>query len=488
MSNPDASLLRSVLGLFLAAALIALTAGCAPVRPRPMLDSMAERVGLSGPESDKASTPLSSGPAAEWSPWSFDPLLVTLLKASRQHSPDLQAARARLDAARAVAGFAARGLAPAGGINAQLSESQLSVTEADPYDQGSPRPPRRQILQAGLAVRWELDLFGRVGTAEAVAARGVDAEAAALAGAEALLEAEIVRLYALQRERQWARRSLAAALSVSQQRKRDTAERLAGGLAEPPELWQIEAEHAALRAEHAAAEAELQAARAQLLAAVGLSPLLDHPLRDRLEDSAEPSALPEIRDYALPPDFLDRRPDVRVAEARLRAAMGETVLAERAFWPSLTLLGSLASVALPGQFGEAATRSLGIGPALEWNWLSFGRNRLREAAAQAGEQALAAEFESTVLRAVADADSAARSWYAARRAWEEALSAAGLAEQVQLRIQKRVDAGLDARVLGLSAALELRAAERRAVQAWAEALAAYASLQLALGVDAAADD
>jgi multidrug efflux system outer membrane protein len=453
-----------------------------------MLDSAAERVGLVGPESDKASTPVSSQAAVERSPWSFDPLLVALLQASRQNSPDLQAARARLDAARAVAGFAARGLAPAGGVSAQLSESQLSVTEADPYDQGSPRPPRRQILQAGLAVRWELDLFGRVGTAQAIAARGVDAEAAALAGAEALLDAEIVRLYALRRERQWARRSLAEALRLSEQRKRDTAERLAGGLAEPPELWQIEAEHAALRAEQAAAEAELQAARAQLLAAVGLSPLLDHPLRERLEASAEPGALPDLQDYALPPDFLDRRPDVRMAEARLRAAMGETVFAERASWPSLTLLGSLASVALPGQFGEAATRSLGIGPALEWNWLSFGRNRLREAAAQAGEQALAAEFEATVLRAVADADGAARAWYAARSGWEEAVDAARLAEQAHLRMQKRVDAGLDARVLGLGAALELRAAERRAVQAWAEALAAYAALKLALGVDTAADD
>jgi outer membrane protein TolC len=184
----------------------------------------------------------------------------------------------------------------------------------------------------------------------------------------------------------------------------------------------------------------------------------------------------------LPDDFLSRRPDVLVAEAQLRAAIGETALAERASWPSLRLLGSLASIALPGEFGEAATRSLGVGPVIEWNWLSFGRNQLQEAAARAGEQAIAAEFEGTVLRAVSDADSAIRNWEAARAAWVEATEAAKAAQRVSERSTTRSELGLEPRVSAINGELDKLAADRGVVEAQAQALAAYAALRLAFGV------
>lgn len=482
MSVLNSTTMRSLLSAAIGLAILSTTVGCASVVAPTKRQDAAIEAGLAS-ASTTASEASSEAPTpSPVAPWPTDPVLEMLLDEARRGSPDLAAARARLDAARATVGVAARGMAPQGGITARAVESQLSVVEADPYNQGAPRPPRRRILEAGFAVSWELDLFGRIGTAKAIALRGLDAQAATAAGTEALVEAEIVRLYALYRERQSALASLDRALALSTQRVQDVEQRVDGGLAEPPELWQVEGADHGLRAERMAADARLRAARNQLLAAVGVSPAAAHPVADALAHPANLPELPQAGDYRLPTDFLSRRPDVLVAEAQLRAAIGETALAERASWPSLRLLGSLASVALPGQFGEAATRSLGVGPVVEWNWLSFGRNQLQETAARAGEQAAAAEFEGAVLRAVSDADSAIRSWEAARAAWVEATAAAKTSQRASERSATRAGVGLEPRASAITAALDQLAADRGVVEAQAEALAAYAALRLALGV------
>jgi outer membrane protein TolC len=482
MSVLNYSTVRSLLSAAIGLAIISTTVGCASVvAPTKRQDASIE-AGLSpaaaavdGPSSEAAL----SGAVA---PWPTDPALDMLLNEARRGSLDLAAARARLESARATVDVAARGMTPQGGATARAVESQLSVVEADPYNQGAPRPPRRRIFEAGFAISWELDLFGRIGTAKAIALRGLDSQTATMAGTEALVEAEIVRLYALYRERQSALTSLDRALVLSAQRTQDVKQRVDGGLSEPPELWQVEAAYHALRAERATADAGMRSARNQLLSAVGVSPAAAHPVSDALAQPAALPALPRAGDYRLPDDFLSRRPDVLVAEAQLRAAIGETALAERASWPSLRLLGSLASIALPGEFGEAATRSLGVGPVIEWNWLSFGRNQLQEAAARAGEQAIAAEFEGTVLRAVSDADSAIRNWEAARAAWVEATEAAKAAQRVSERSTTRSELGLEPRVSAINGELDKLAADRGVVEAQAQALAAYAALRLAFGV------
>lgn len=488
MPTPTSPLLRSALPIALGIAAMATLAGCASVTAPPMRDAAAVRVGLAP---DPAVAPVERYEAPQsadaWAPWPSDPVLSQLLTEARSNSPGLQAARARLDAARAQAGLTGLNAAPSGTLSARATETRLSTVEADPYDQGAPRPPRRSILQAGLAIGWELDLFGRVGTAKAIAERGVDAEAAALAGAEALLEAELVRLYALYRERASALDSLDQAMRASEQRRRDLAARIEAGLAEAPQGAEAEIEHRALQAAHAVAEAEHRDTRNRLLAAAGISPLLDHPVRRLLESPGAVPTPPAAGGYRLPADFLERRPDVLAADARLRAAIGETVLAERADWPSLTLLGTLASVASGGGLGNASSLSSVIGPSIEWHWFDFGRNRLREAAARAGEQASAADFEATVLRAVAEADSAIRAWEASRQAWEDTVAAAAAADRILQRAQVRADTGLEPRIVATTARLAALDAHRQAERAKAESLAAYATLRLALGVDAPAN-
>lgn len=484
MSMRPLSCARAVRAFVLAAAAIAVLVGCASVRPPTMRDTAAVRVGLAPQTSADSDRPAQAGTQADATvPWPDDPVLSQLLLQARRASPDLRAAQARLDAARAEAGLVAREAMPQGNLSAQATETRLSLVEADPYDQGAPRPPRRGLLRAGFAIRWELDLFGRVGTAQAIAERGVDAEAAALAGATLLLEAEIVRLYAAYRERESVLASLDGAIRISEQRKRDLSARVDAGLAESTELWQAETAHDGWQAERAAADAARTALRNRLLSAIGVSPLLDHPIRRLLEAPAGIPGPPAFDAYRLPADFLARRPDVLAAEARLRAAIGETVLAERADWPSLSLLGTLVSLSSAGSFGDAASIGSMFGPALEWDWMGFGRHQLREAAARARQDAAAAEFEAQVLGAVADADSAVRTWATSRAAWDEAVSASTMADRAWRRARSRAEAGLEPRASAATAQLLALEAERRVSGAQAEALAAYAALHLALGVD-----
>jgi outer membrane protein TolC len=484
MSTRHLSFVRAMRAFVFVGAAIAVLAGCASVRPPTMRDAAAVRVGLVAETSADAIAPTQIPTQRDIAaPWPHDPVLSQLLAQARRASPDLRAAQARLDAARAEAGLAAREAMPQGTLSAQATETRLSLVEADPYGLGAPRPPRRSLLWAGFAIRWELDLFGRVGTAQAIAERGVDAEAAALAGATVMLEAEVVRLYAAYRERESALASLDDAIRISEQRRRDLSARVAAGLAESTELWQAEAARDGWQAERAAADAARLALRNRLLSAIGVSPLLDHPMRRLLEAPAGIPAPPAFDAYRLPADFLARRPDVLAAEARLRAAIGETVLADRADWPSLSLLGTLVSLSSAGGFGDAASIGSMFGPSLEWDWMGFGRHELREAAARARQDAAASEFEAEVLRAVADADSAIRTWAASRAAWDEAVSASTMADRVWRRARSRAEAGLEPRASAATAHLVALEAARRASGAQAEAVAAYAALHLALGVD-----
>ncbi|MBL0151515.1 MAG: efflux transporter outer membrane subunit [Ideonella sp.] len=131
----------------------------------------------------------------------------------------------------------------------------------------------------------------------------------------------------------------------------------------------------------------------------------------------------------LPSDLLERRPDVRQAEQLLIGANANIGAARAAFFPRITLTGSLgsASSALDGLF-RAGSFGWSIAPQLLQPIFDAGRNEANLKIAQAGRDIAAAQYERAVqsaFREVADA-------LAGRATLGEQLAA----QQAQLRAEQ----------------------------------------------------
>lgn len=457
----------------------ALLAGCAAVvSPGSQLPATAPVL----PAVAEASAAIAVGtPARDWWRALGDPRLDALVAEAVDHNRELRAALATVQAARSWADAAAREGLPAGRLDAQAQVQRPSTAEVDPYRQGLPRPPVSRVAFIGQGLAWEIDLFGRVGTASAVAERRADGAAADLHAATALVQAEVVRHYTGLRLQQQTLGLLADEAATQQARAAQLRQRVAAGLADRRESLAADGARARAEAEHAQAQAALHAHLAALAVLAGRSPADRDAWRDALLAPADLPRVPSDAAIVQPTDLLARRPDVARADAQLRAALGEAALADRAHLPRLSLNLALGLHGHFGQLGQAGALREAAGPALSWEWLDAGRIQARAAAARAGQEAALNAFEQTVLTALQDSEIALRQWAAAGRAWAQANEARAAAAQAWAHARARVDAGLEPPHSALDAAAAHQQAQRAALTAQAEALQAFGQAQLALG-------
>ena len=426
-------------------------------------------------------------PSRHWWHALHDERLNTLVQTAMQHNQDRQAAVASVRQARALAGLAERQSLPQGSLSAQAQVQRLSLAEVDPYNQGLEQPPQQRLGSIAQMVSWEIDLFGRVGTASAVAQRQADAAAATAQSAEALLQAEVVRHYVQLRLQQHDHARLQEESDVLQRRHALLQIREKAGLADTREVLAAQAQREQSLAALAQAQAAIHGTRAALAVLAGRAPSAPDTDGSWEQLLAAPAtngpalpAVPEASGVVQPTDLLARRPDVARADALLRAALGETVLADRAHLPRLSLNLSAGINAPFGALGQASAMRYAAGPSLQWDWLDAGRMRARTAAAKAGDEVAWHQFEHTVLQALADSESALRNWGAARMAWQHATEAEGAAQRAARHAQTRFDTGLEPPTEALQHQAQWLQARRSTMTQHADALQAYARVQLAL--------
>ncbi|MFM9435883.1 NodT family efflux transporter outer membrane factor (OMF) lipoprotein [Janthinobacterium sp. CG_23.3] len=168
----------------------------------------------------------------------------------------------------------------------------------------------------------------------------------------------------------------------------------------------------------------------------------------------------------LPSELLARRPDIRAAELRLKAANANIGAARAAFFPRLSLTAALgsASPAFSGLF-DSGSGNWSFAPQLLLPIFDGGRNRANLSLADTRKNIAVADYEKTIqvaFREVADA-LAARAYLgeqvAAQRAVREAQG-----ERLAL-LQLRFDNGVASALDVLDAQRELFSAEQSLVQA-----------------------
>ncbi|MET3130616.1 multidrug efflux system outer membrane protein [Oxalobacteraceae bacterium GrIS 1.11] len=410
-----------------------------------------------------------------WRDYFADPRLRQLIAAALEHNRDLRTAALRIEEARAQYHIQAAERLP--GINASMDAGRAR-TPALLSQTGKPVIGNR--VDAGLTLSaFELDFFGRVRNLSDAALSLYLATDEARQAAHISLVAGVAQAYYT--ERAYAEQYDLAAQTLDGRAKTFelTRQRVDAGASSQLDLRLNQTLYEGARV--AALTLARQRAQAEnaLTLLVGLA--LVAPAGGAMLDDAAIDALSALP-AGLPSDLLARRPDIRAAELRLKAANANIGAARAAFFPRLSLTAALGSTssAFSGLF-DSGTGSWSFSPQLLLPIFDGGRNRANLSLSETRKNLAVADYEKTIqvaFREVADA-LAARDYLGqqvmAQRAVQEAQAARlGL---LQLRYENGVASTLDV----LDAQRELFSAEQALVQARLLRTASAIDLYRALG-------
>lgn len=442
-------------------------------------------------------------PPSQWWRQLHDPLLDELVQQALRDSPNLRAAQARLLASRALQDQRRGERLPsvgaaAGYVNLRapdslgegvrdLGEGIAGAAEANGRPQEAAQL-RQQFADvdldtglyvAGFDASWELDLFGRRRRAAEQAAAEADADAAALADAQVQLAAELTQVYLGYRSSQQRIALAEENLEAAEHGLQLTRQRRARGVDSDLQVERAQAQAQQQRAALAPLQAQADEARDVLALMVGREP---GALDARLVAPRPLPALPERVEVDDAAALIRRRPDVRKAERELAASSAQIGQALSAYFPQVTLLGTIgAGAGSLSELGADSAASI-VAPFLRWSLFDFGVNKARVAQARAGNQARLAAYEGTVLAALQDANTALARFGAARRQLQASVVAQGSAERSAALMAQRREAGAASQIDLLDVQRQRLQAQDAAAQAQLQLLLRYVALHKSLGL------
>jgi len=369
----------------LAAAL--LLAGCSMI---PTYERPAAPVPASYPHgADTAG--VRSGADIAWREFVQDARLRQLVERAIANNRDLRVATLNIERVRAQYQIARANQFPSIGLAASGNRQ--------PDGSGG----IQSVYSVGLALStWEIDFFGRLGALkEAALAEYLGSEQARLAAQTSLVSAVTQSWLSLQTNE-----ALLALTRQTQATREDslrlTQLRFDNGAASALDLRQAQSLAATARA------ALAQQERARSLDINALNLLVGEAVPGELLQVAEPEAavLADVP-AGLPSDLLTRRADIRQAEQALIAANANIGAARAAFFPRITLTGSVgtASSDLSGLFKDGSW-GFTLNPVALLPIFDAGRNRAGLEVAQVTRDIAVAQYEKaiqTAFREVADA-------------------------------------------------------------------------------------
>jgi NodT family efflux transporter outer membrane factor (OMF) lipoprotein len=354
--------------------------------------------GWAGPDESATTQPSVTTPRpleiARWWETFNDPVLNSLIRRGIEDNLDLRQAQARIRQARAGRAFARGGLWPTVDTSAAYRRSRSGGEDGD----------ERSLFDAGLDAAWEVDVFG--GLRRNVEAADADVRAAVEDSRDLLvtLASEIAINYAdlrlIQRQLTISQENL-----VAQRRSADlTRRRFAGGFVSGLDVANADALVSGTESQIPAIEASRRQTIYALSVLLGQEP---GALLGELSAAAPVPGTPPQVPIGLPSDLLLRRPDIRRAEARLRASTARIGVATADLFPRFSLTGSFG---LSGEklsdLGNWSSRSWSFGPTVTWPLFDAGRIRANIAIQNATQEESLLAYRSTILLALQEVENA----------------------------------------------------------------------------------
>lgn len=397
-SNNAASTMSARLPIFLCTLLLG---GCAmaPVYQRPAMPLLPPTLGDSDlpavSTNDAPASPLSPAEArllADFAP-QHTPLqlamLTTLVEQALAHNAQYRVAMRRVDEARALSRIEGAARLPTVSLQAESKRTSFDNPDLQASEQ-------EHYSAAGVGLDYDLDIFGRLRSmAQAAQERYAGSEQGA-AAIRAGLIAEVLRAHTQAVGGNAALRMLQSTDGYQRQLETYSRRQFDIGLISRD---QLEAQRAATAAHHAAtiaASARYATVQRALDILTGYAPAAKVDAAGGVEAlDASPVPLAALRD--LDARILLDRPDIRQAEADLKARHADIGAARAAFFPSIRLTTGVGSVSedLGGLF-KSGSRAWTFNPTVSLPIFDGGRNQAQLDVAEIRRDASVANYAQTI--------------------------------------------------------------------------------------------
>lgn len=353
---------------------------------------------------------------------------------------ELRGALARVETARALVGVQAADWFPQLNMKDAMNYERLSkVSFGANLPAGIPglKLPAvdRRRFQNLFELGWELDLWGRV-------RRGVEgAKASQLAADETFaaqrlsLAAEVARLYFLTHSLDRQLQVVNETINWRDEALKLQESRFKGGLANEMDVSRARTELELARNDIAALERQRGNAENALAVICG-----ELPSTFSISHNTVLPSVPKVPG-GLPSTLLQRRPDIRAAEAKMREANAQVGVAKASFFPTFKIVGSggLESIGAT-HFYDARSKILTIGPSMTLPIFQGGRLRANLKANKMRYDETLANYRQTILLALKEVEDSmldARGYTKQKAALDAAIAAAGETERLaKLRYEK----------------------------------------------------
>lgn len=403
-----------------------------------------------------------------------DPILTEFVDQAIAENRDLALGIARLDQARAGVRLARAGYFPNVSGRAGVSRDVGDLADDD------------FRFSVGADVSWEVDLVGQISKNVAASRADLAAAGYSVADVQRLIVGQVatqtIVARALSEQLAIARSTLAF---------QDDNLQLARWRNQAGLVSSLDVEQA--RAQRAQTAATIPLLESNLVATANtISTLIGEPpgrVLDTLRAS-EPAPVPEpplLAEFAAPAQTLERRPDVRSAEADLIASSARIGVARTELLPALRLTGTIGAGGVSlGSLFDLVTGNLFAG--VSQLLFDGGRTAARIDSAEAAARASLAVYERTILRALEEVETAAvdQRTAAERVALNE--DAVDAAQNSAFLARNQYEAGLSDFQTLLVIENQLLSARNQLVQAKADRATAFVRLTQALGGGWAAGD
>lgn len=398
-----------------------------------------------------------------------DKQLQQILQSALEHNRDIKIAAARVAEARALVGVSRM---------SQLPQVDVTVGDTRQRSLQAQRYSTYEIATGVVQASFEIDLWHRLASLNEAAQANLLATEYARDAVKVALVSDVATAYfnllALDQQLRVTLRTIGNGeqfLALTQARFRQ-------GAASSLDVNRAEASLAAVKANQSDIARQIAQTENQLQILLGNNP--DAVIRGKLEEQSLPvqPAVPA----GLPSTLLERRPDVRQAEADLMGATANVRAAKAALFPTISLTGSYGSQSL-------ALSSLFSGPSKVWSYgLNFlqmiidsQRNRDQVEASKMRAEQAALQYQSAVAQAFREVSDALIAWqsYGEFRSMQE--QQVKSLQEANSHVLRRYEVGYSSYFEVIDASNSLYAAELQQVQANRNSLVALVQLYKALG-------
>jgi NodT family efflux transporter outer membrane factor (OMF) lipoprotein len=336
---------------------------------------------------------------ADWWRLYQDPVLDKLIAKAFAANADLRVAAANLERSHAVLEEVEEKKRPevemsAAPLYGRIAGASIGLPE---------QLPRTGIYEGEVKVAWQTDMWGRI--RRAIEAAEADQEAAQAAAdlAHVMVAADTTRAYAEACSAGYQLKVAQQSVDLQQKFVKLTGDRIRRGRGIAIETSRSTAQLDQLRANLPPLVARQRTALYRLAVLTGEVP---SAFPAEVAQCTAPPRIASVIPVGDGAALLRRRPDVRQAERQLAGATARIGVATAELYPNITLGASFGGVGFMKDFGDANTWKFSLGPLISWNLPSTSSARVHIAQAKASTEGALARFDSVVLNALRETESA----------------------------------------------------------------------------------